>query len=170
MRPTKKVRRRAWPALRGSFFALTDATMDDLLALMGEAPDGPAAPAAAAPSSTSGIPVADESSHRRQSESSSSNHQTHHVSSEAAAVAKKRRRREQSTLDPLTNLRITNRRTSRFDLSDALAPFEFVTSARLAAMSGLHVDAEDQRIAVGLGRAQLGHPFGRLIILDLAVP
>ena len=117
----------------GSF--LTDATMDDLLALMGEAPDGPAAPAAAAPSSTSGIPVADESSHRRQSESSSSNHQTHHVSSEAAAVAKKRRRREQSTLDPLTNLRITNRRTSRFDLSDALAPFEFVTSARLAAMS-----------------------------------
>ena len=143
MRPTKKVRRRAWPALRGSFFALTDATMDDLLALMGEAPDGPAAPAAAAPSSTarSVSPVADESSRRRQSESSSSsNHQTHHVrpasqSSEAAAVAKKRRRREQSTLDPLTNLRITNRRTSRFDLSDALAPFEFVTSARLAAMS-----------------------------------
>ena len=62
MRPTKKVRRRAWPALRGSFFALTDATMDDLLALMGEAP------AAAAPSSTarSVSPVADESSRQQQ--------------------------------------------------------------------------------------------------------
>ena len=114
--------------------------MDDLLALMGE--DGPAAPTAAAPPSTtrSSSPVADGRSRRRQSESSlSSNHQTHHApvsqSSEAAAVAKKRRRAEQSTLDPLTNLRITNRRTSRFDLSDALAPFEFVTSARLAAMS-----------------------------------
>ena len=145
MRFTKKVRRRgaAGSSLPISAARLIlDLTMDDLLALMGESPDGPAAPTAAAPPSTtrSGSPVADDSSRRRQSgSSSSSNHQTHHVpvsqTSEAAAVAKKRRRAEQSTLDPLTNLRITNRRTSRFDLSDALAPFEFVTSARLAAMS-----------------------------------
>ncbi|KIU01400.1 hypothetical protein QU38_01830, partial [Staphylococcus aureus] len=42
--------------------------------------------------------------------------------------------------------------------------------ARLAAMAGLHVDAEDERVGVGLLRAQPGDPFGRLVILHLAVP
>ena len=82
---------------------------------------------------------------RRRQQSSSN--QAHHVprsataarnnapSSSSVEAAQKKRHLDQSTLDPLTNLRITNRRTSRFDLSDALAPFEFVTTARLAAMS-----------------------------------
>ena len=122
--------------------------MDDLLALMGEGPDVPPHAPAPAPSS-SGRASEDTSGgadERRRQLSSST--QAHHVPRSATArnnnapsspssveAAQKKRRQDQSTLDPLTNLRITNRRTSRFDLSDALAPFEFVTTARLAAMS-----------------------------------
>ena len=130
--------------------------MDDLLALMGEGPDGPP------PSSVSGSSRASEdasggaandttrSSRRRQQQPSSDQarhvnvprsasarggNNTWNASSSSVEAAQKKRRQDQSTLDPLTSLRITNRRTSRFDLADALAPLEFVTAARLAAMS-----------------------------------
>lgn len=133
-----------------SFFLLLQRAMDDLLALMGEGPDGPPPPPPPAPASapSSGSRTSEDTSggtdERRRQQSSSD--QAHHVprsaapaprhaSSSSVEAAQKKRRQDQSTLDPLTNLRITNRRTSRFDLSDALAPHEFVTTARLAAMS-----------------------------------
>src|SRR4051812_44725260 len=39
-------------------------------------------------------------------------------------------------------------------------------AARLAAMTGFHVDAEHQRVRVGLAVAQPRHPLGGLKILD----
>jgi len=128
-------------------FIIARQAMDDLLALMGE---GPAPPPAPSPGSRAGEDAngdgvgADERRRQHQHQASSSNRAQHapppsaaaaSASSAAAAQQKKRRRDDQSTLDPLTHLRITQRVTSRFDLADALAPLEFVTTARLAAMS-----------------------------------
>ncbi len=42
--------------------------------------------------------------------------------------------------------------------------------AGLAAMPCLHVDAEQQRVLVGLEFAEFRYPLGRLVILHLAVP
>jgi len=47
----------------------------------------------------------------------------------------KRRAQQLATVDPLTKLRIINRRVSRLDLSDVIAPYQFVSTAKLAAMS-----------------------------------
>src|SRR5690606_1866301 len=43
-------------------------------------------------------------------------------------------------------------------------------AAGLAAVAGLHVDAEQQRVVVGLAVTQARHPLGRLEVLHLAVP
>ena len=41
---------------------------------------------------------------------------------------------------------------------------------RFAAVTGLHLDVQQQRIGVGLVAAQLRDPLGGLVVLDLAVP
>lgn len=53
----------------------------------------------------------------------------------------KRRAQQLATVDPLTKLRIINRRVSRLDLSDVIAPYQFVSTAKLAAMSLRDLDA-----------------------------
>src|SRR5258708_34299793 len=47
---------------------------------------------------------------------------------------------------------------------------EPLEAAGLAAVAGGHVDAEKERMLVGLGRAQLGDPLCRLVVLYLRVP
>ena len=46
---------------------------------------------------------------------------------------------------------------------------ERTETARLPAVPSVHVGVEQERVLVGLHRAQLGHPFGRLEILHLRV-
>src|SRR4051812_13807583 len=50
------------------------------------------------------------------------------------------------------------------------ALFERFEAAGFAAMPGFHVDVEDERILVGLQRAQASDVFRRLVVLHLRVP
>lgn len=123
--------------------------MDELLSLMEEGSAGPA-PTGGGNTGTDGQPSSSSSgggtgtgsstgtsnrSGTRPSSSSSTGASSTRQLPNGSQQQQKQRSKELATVDPLTQLRIINRRTSRFDLSDALSPLQFATTSRLASMS-----------------------------------
>jgi minichromosome maintenance protein 10 len=101
--------------------------MDDLLALMDDCP----------PVDVNTIPTSSSestSSKRSSSRNANSHVHTHALSTHSHGQSRSNSR-SNSTIDPLTKIRIVNRQTSKVDLIDIFAPFTFHTTAILASMS-----------------------------------